>query len=408
MHILVLMSGGFHPFHPGHLALYNSAKQTFPGGDVVVGATNVQKDRPFDFKDKQTLATIAGVDKGHFVEVNRQFSVKGEPNIENRIQDPDNTILIFVRSKKDENDPKLQPWKLNPDGSIPMTKGSKNVPPRPTSDYLLPYEGNQKKLEPMTKHAYIAFLPVKAFGPSMTSATQIRNTWPTLDNQGKQQFAMGLYPATQNNSKLLKTVIDILNRNLNGIAQANIEPKQNIKKLKDKKLAESLTNLINNARPLIKEASPEQKLKLMKLMKEAISFKIGKHKTEPEVEKTDDEQEQLGYDHLFKPKEPPKQLPKVYHGWEEYEKDKEVDETRIYYTDSKTRVNLYYIPPKLKAQGKVQNIAHNIPYSTVEALIEKLCEKYNISNEWFTWIPVNADRTGTNIKDISEDYLDEK
>lgn len=274
MNVLVLMSGGFHPFHPGHLALYNSAKQAFPGADVVVGATNVQKDRPFNFKDKATLATIAGVDKGHFVEVNRQFSVKGEPNIEGRIQNPDDTILIFVRSEKDANDPVLQPWKLNPDGSVPMTKGSKNHPPRPTSDYLLSYKDNKNKLQPMTKHAYIAFLPVQEFGPTdMTSATEIRNTWPTLNDKRKQAFAMSLYPATQQNSKLLATVVNILNRNLGPTSKPVTEPTTNpIKQLKAKKLKEHIQRM----RPLLKEASAIQKYKFLKLMKESLGQVVNK------------------------------------------------------------------------------------------------------------------------------------
>ena len=49
---LVLISGGFHPFHPGHLSLYQAAKETFPSADVVVAATNDTSSRPFDFKIK--------------------------------------------------------------------------------------------------------------------------------------------------------------------------------------------------------------------------------------------------------------------------------------------------------------------------------------------------------------------
>ena len=359
MNVLVLMSGGFHPFHPGHLALYNSAKQAFPGADVVVGATNVQKDRPFSFKDKATLATIAGVDKGHFVEVNRQFSVKGEPNIEGRIQDANDTILIFVRSEKDAGDPALQPWKLNPDGSIPMTKGSKNHPPRPTSDYLLPYAGNQKKLQPMTKHAYIAFLPVKKFSSNMTSATQIRNTWPTLDDQDKKEFSMNLYPATQQNSKLLATVVNILNRNLGEISEPVVAPEKSaIKKLKAEKLKEHIQRI----RPLMSEASAEQKLKLLKLMKVALK------------------ESQQGV------------------------AESEVDEAKIHFTDPSIKVNLYYIPPKLEREGRVQNVAHNIPYSTVQPLIDRLMQKYpNMKAEYLVVGPVGQDQYGERLREESDE-----
>ena len=320
MNILVLMSGGFHPFHPGHLALYNSAKKAFPGADVVVGATNSQEKRPFNFKDKATLATIAGVDKGHFVEVNRQFSVKGEPNIENRIQNADDTILIFVRSAKDANDPVLQPWKPNPDGSVPMTKGSKNHPPRPTSNYLLSYKDNKNQLQPMTKHAYIAFLPVQEFSGDMTSATEIRNTWPTLNDKRKQAFAMSLYPATQQNSKLLATVVNILNKNIGSV---NIEEPDTsaVNQLKAKKLKEQIQRM----RPLLKEASIEQKYKMLKLMKEATQlneldlFK----KKKPEPVKVEPETSPNDYHSYFSKPEPKKQ--KVYRNPEEYVDDTKID-----------------------------------------------------------------------------------
>lgn len=487
MNVLVLMSGGFHPFHPGHLALYNSAKQAFPGADIVVGATNVQKDRPFSFKDKATLATIAGVDQGHFVEVNRQFSVKGEPNIEGRIQDADNTILIFVRSEKDADDPALQPWKLNPDGSIPMTKGSKNHPPRPTSDYLLPYAGNQKKLQPMTKHAYIAFLPVKKFSSNMTSATQIRNTWPTLDDQGKKEFAMNLYPATQQNSKLLATVVNILNRNLGETSEPVVaSEKSAINKLKADKLKEHIQRM----RPLMSEASAEQKLKLLKLMKGAlkesqqgvtegsydndpgikhtrgsllaklealprgsddfewnrqraiqhlkqgdtlrakyymmlmkrgepgvaegsstmweVSFDYGPHMSDTVKVKASSEDEAIAKVEAAAEKKGRNIMVNWARPAEQGVAEGEVDEAKIHFTDPSIKVNLYYIPPKLEAQGKVQNVAHNIPYSTVQLLIDRLMQKYpNMKAEYLVVGPVGQDMYGQRLEE-NQDYLEEK
>jgi phosphopantetheine adenylyltransferase len=63
---LVIMPGGFHPFHAGHLALYQSALQAFPGADVKVAATNDTSSRPFPFKLKEKLAQLAGVSPGDF------------------------------------------------------------------------------------------------------------------------------------------------------------------------------------------------------------------------------------------------------------------------------------------------------------------------------------------------------
>ena len=63
---LVIIPGGFHPFHPGHLSLYRSAQKAFPGATIIYAATDDQKERPFAFADKQKLATIAGVPAGAY------------------------------------------------------------------------------------------------------------------------------------------------------------------------------------------------------------------------------------------------------------------------------------------------------------------------------------------------------
>jgi hypothetical protein len=197
-----------------------------------------------------------------------------------------------------------------------MTKGSKNIPPRPTSNYLLAYKGNEKQLEPMTKHAYIAFLPVQEFGPTdMTSATEIRNTWPALNDKRKQAFAMSLYPATQQNSKLLATVVNILNRNIGSTGVSTEEPQTSaIKQLKAKKLREQIQRM----RPLLKEASFEQKYKLLKLMKEATQLdevNLFKKKT-VEPTKVEPETSPNDYHAYFNKPEIEKQ--KVYRNPEEY------------------------------------------------------------------------------------------
>ena len=63
---IVIMPGGFHPFHAGHLALYKSAVKAFPDADVYVAASDSQKERPFPFKVKQKLAQVAGIPERRF------------------------------------------------------------------------------------------------------------------------------------------------------------------------------------------------------------------------------------------------------------------------------------------------------------------------------------------------------
>jgi len=216
----VVMSGGFHPFHAGHASLYQQAKESFPDATVLVCATNVQKDRPFPFALKQKLAQLSGVPPKDFIEVSRQFSTQ-DPALAKRIGDPNKAIVIFVRSDKDKNE-EPQPWRLNPDGSIPMTKGSKNHPPRPTSNYLLEYPGAGQPLEPASKHVYMAYLTTVEFSGGLTSASEIRKEWPTLDDENKLNRVMSLYPATQKNPKLAQNVVGMFDQVMNNEVNENV------------------------------------------------------------------------------------------------------------------------------------------------------------------------------------------
>lgn len=266
MHTLVILSGGFHPFHAGHMALYNSAKKAFPGADVVVGATNVTKDRPFPFKIKEKLAQVAGVDAGHFVEVDRQFS--SQPlNIAKRIQDPEDTVLIFVRSDKDKGN---HPLPARPDpktGQLPLTKKG-----TPISDYLLDYVGNQGKLAPLTKHAYMAYLPTVEFGGGLTSASEVRNNWPGYTPEQKAKLVANMYPKTAKNPALVQNVIKMLDAAIGSSVPAAVKPKTAaIDRIKDNPLKESVLTFIKKGRPLLKEATSDQRLRYLKLLKEAIA-----------------------------------------------------------------------------------------------------------------------------------------
>ena len=192
---LVIMPGGFHPFHAGHYALYQSAQKAFPGADVYVAATNDTSERPFPFALKEKLAKLAGVEPGHFVQVKSPF--RAEEITKN--YNPEDTELIFVRSEKDASKP-------------PQAGGvKKNGEPA----YLQPLAG-QDVLSPMNQHAYMAYLPTVEFGPGMTSATEIRTAWPQLNNKRKTELVMSLYPKTQTNPKLADTVVKMLDTAIGG------------------------------------------------------------------------------------------------------------------------------------------------------------------------------------------------
>lgn len=197
---IVIMPGGFHPFHAGHKALYDAAVAAFPSADVYVAATADTSTRPFPFEVKQKLAKLAGIPAHRFIQVKSPFRA----NEITQHYDPDTTQLIFVRSEKDR-DEQPKPGGVKKDG---------------TASYLQPYKRNG--LQPMSRYAYMAYLPVVQFGNGMTSATEIRAKWPTMTPEQKKALVNSLYPQTEGNDKLADVTIKLIDAGM-GSVQENLQ-----------------------------------------------------------------------------------------------------------------------------------------------------------------------------------------
>lgn len=234
---IVIMPGGFHPFHAGHYALYQSAKQAFPDAEVYVAATNDTSERPFPFSLKEKLAKLAGVEPGHFVQVKSPFQAKEITQNFN----PEEDVVIFVRSEKDRKE-NPQPGGTKKDGS---------------PAYFQPWTGDD--VQPFAKHAYFEYLPTVEFGPGITSATEIRKAWPTLSDKRKLAMVMSLYPATQNNLKLAKNVSAMFDQVMvEQVDDANVP-----------QVSESIKRLVNTITPMLGEATIQQKAQFVKLLENA-------------------------------------------------------------------------------------------------------------------------------------------
>jgi len=191
---IVILPGGYHPYHAGHYSLYKAAQEKFPDADVYMAATNDTKTRPFPFEIKKKLAQLAGVDPNKFIQVKSPFKAEEITSKYN----PEEDILIFVRSEKDRNEPP-KPGGTKKDG---------------TATYFQPYD--KKSRAPFSKHAYIDYLPTIEFGPGIKSATEIRNAWPNLNDKQKLAMVMSLYPATQKNKKLATVAVKMLDAGIVG------------------------------------------------------------------------------------------------------------------------------------------------------------------------------------------------
>ena len=168
------MPGGFHPFHPGHKSLYDWAIKQFGQTNVYVAATNDTSTRPFPFDVKKQLASFAGVPPTNFIQVKSPFNLNSYTGLL-----ADGTALVFVRSEKDRNE-QPQPDKTKKDG---------------TPGYIKSWTG--KDMEDYVSSGYMAYGPTQEFqfsGVDIKSASELRNTWPSMAPEDKRKAAEEVYP----------------------------------------------------------------------------------------------------------------------------------------------------------------------------------------------------------------------
>jgi hypothetical protein len=209
---LVIIPGGFHPFHAGHADLYQQAKEAFPSADVYVAATDDRSERPFPFAIKKKLAQLAGIPPHRFIQVKSPF----KPDEITSHYPENDTQLIFVKSEKNAKggpDPEGPfPAERDENGNLPLvTRGANKG--QPVSDRLQYYKRNGA--DPMSKHIYLKYLPVHEFN-GMTSGSEIRAKWLTYDDATKAQLINLMYPATVGNDKLTDVTVKLMDQGING------------------------------------------------------------------------------------------------------------------------------------------------------------------------------------------------
>ena len=83
--------------------------------------------------------------------------------------------------------------------------------------------------------------------------------------------------------------------------------------------------------------------------------------------------------------------------------NEDIDEARLHFLDPNARINVYYITPRLQHEGKIQNLAHNIPYKLLEPFVDRLRRKYTLHPEYIVWGYVGEDPKQKYGDPISED-----
>ena len=230
---VVIIPGGFHPFHAGHKALYDAAVAQFPKADVFIAATDDKSNRPFPFKLKKQLAGIAGIPAHRFVQVKSPF----QPKEITGLYDPEDTQLIFVRSDKDS-------------GVSPMPGGFKKDG---SASYLQPLKRGAP--ENMKQHGFMTYLPTVQFGPGMTSATEIRAKWVGMSDEEKADLVNNLYPMSS--APVASKAIEIFNNVLAEEKEVIAMPMGSIQKPEKEKL-HPITQYVRDKEERLKNKEVEE------------------------------------------------------------------------------------------------------------------------------------------------------
>ncbi len=232
MKILAIYSGRFHPVHRGHLASFKQLAKTFglENTFLAISSKQEQPDSPFSAKDRAKMAIVLGIPKDHILYASQPYSSEEYmKKFETMGYDPEHTIMIFGVSKKDMTEDPRFSFEPKKDGS---------------PSYFQPYTG--KRLKSVNKHAYIYATEIGEFpiaGRIMKDASVIRAAYSGANTHNKLRILTDLYGKA---AQQMKPIFD-----------NNLVVTENIKRL------------IKEIKPMLNEATFEQKVKFAKLLGEA-------------------------------------------------------------------------------------------------------------------------------------------
>lgn len=240
MNVIAVYPGRFHPFHKGHAGSYKQLANKFGVGNtyLAISAKQEPPKSPFSAGDRAKMAMVLGIPKEQIISVSNPYANKEYiERLQSKGGDPENTAIVFGVSKKDMEgvpelgippDPRFE-FKPKKDGSL---------------SYLQPYKS--QGLEPMTKHGYVISTDVEEFpiaGEMMRDASAIRKAYANADDKKELEILRDLYGK---HAELIKPIFDL-----------HIP------------LRESIGNFLKQIRPMLETATPEQKIKLVKLINNA-------------------------------------------------------------------------------------------------------------------------------------------
>jgi hypothetical protein len=237
MNYLVIYPGRFHPFHLGHKASYDYLVNKYGDNSVYIATSDKQAPvtSPFSYSDKVEMMTKLGIPASHIVKVRNPYQateITGNLSPEERAD----TVLIFAVSAKDAERFDFKPKR---DGS---------------PSYIQPLSDAGKKLQPMTKAAYIDITPTVNFkvrGQDANSATVVRQLFVDGNDLDRDQIITDLYGAPDSSLR------DMFKNRL-GITDHVVKMMQECRRIGTARSLALMERIIRAEREVLQEFAPTE------------------------------------------------------------------------------------------------------------------------------------------------------
>jgi hypothetical protein len=196
MRVIAIYPGRFHPWHKGHKQVYDWLVSKFGKSNVFITTTDVTDNikSPFSFEEKKKMMSLTGVSVDKIIQVKNNYNLSSVS--EKVSMDVNSDIILFAVSKKDmDAEPRFKSF-VKKDGS---------------PSYLQLFPKSNDDLQPAIKHGYIISVPVNTFkvmGKNVTSATQLREMFISLNDPQKQKYIIDLF------GKFDQSILNIFNSKL--------------------------------------------------------------------------------------------------------------------------------------------------------------------------------------------------
>ncbi len=176
MRTVAVYPGRFHVFHRGHQAVYDHLVKQY-GPENVYIATSAKQDTkqnsPFSYADKERMMVKMGVPPGRIIKIVNPYKIDEIAKVLGLDDQQDN--LIYALGAKD-----AQRFTYKPDSALQLLSQT-------------------KKLQPVSKHAYVEVVPTATFnvmGQPVTSASEIRKMYLAGNENDRDQIIADLYGDT--------------------------------------------------------------------------------------------------------------------------------------------------------------------------------------------------------------------